>query len=333
MLRRAVNEIEFTVDIEGKSPLLVRDGRDEFKKERIFISRDTEAVVGRALETGHWKDLKYYLPGSSVRGSWRSHLEKVLRSLDSQERVCDPFADAEGAKDADVSCSRYYVRRRDGAKQVNTAYQISCPVCRLFGNMAQGSRLAFSDGEKLGGRAESITNVAINRQTGSVKSPFSSVVLVGAKFQFKLRLRNFELWHLGLLGHLFDDLAAEMVPLGYAKSKGLGKIAAKASQIRFTYFGRQYPCIGGLLPGLWELCEPVERERYQLMQVDNSPSVAATMEEGSALWRHSRKVNDVKTFWGTLKPYFDATLWSEFDSLGDRRTAEVKDGSHPAQQG
>ena len=100
MLRRAVNELEITVRIKADSYLLIKDGRDP-KQERkegipsaIFVSRSPIEVLREAVRNeAKYNCPDYYLPGGSVRGAWRAHLEKVLRSLEGEPTVCDPLSE------------------------------------------------------------------------------------------------------------------------------------------------------------------------------------------------------------------------------------------------
>ena len=91
MLRPLLSELTIQVEIEGKSNLLVKDGRFTLKQkvewgltadERtaapsfVFVSRnDLETLRKLALKPqAQMNKMVYYLPGASVRGAWRSHL-------------------------------------------------------------------------------------------------------------------------------------------------------------------------------------------------------------------------------------------------------------------
>ena len=340
MLRQSVNELAITVKIQGGPVLLIKDGRFNDKKKQEWIpnkddrkrapsalpiSRNPEPklkdVVTSANPLTAASSLAFYLPGSSIRGAWRAHLEKALRSLDDEDpKVCDPLISDEeqGPGGPYLACSKVLVNDED--ERVAVPYRSSCPVCRLFGNTAQASRLSFGDAElESPVTLAEVDNVAISRQTGAVHSPFRAIVLRSAKATLQLRLRNFELWQAGLLGHLFDDLGKGMVPLGSGKNKGWGANTAKAASIRLTYFG-QDRAKDGKLRGLGEILESDRCSEYGFAPARTAPAIQAKRVDGdSALWRHVYEIQDIPAFWKSVKPCFDEKLWQGMPLLSERR--------------
>jgi hypothetical protein len=223
MLMHPVNELTFQVTIESTSPLLVKEARynaelkknwarsEEHKKlmpDAIPISRAAEqqvrdAVTDKTDPRGAVSKLDFFLPGSSIRGVCRAHLERTLRSLDRPEspRVCDPFED--DAATYAASCSAVLTKRRKEDKEFRP-YASSCPVCRLFGSTLQSSRITFSDGTWINRDGKLLVqreHVRIDRRTGAVGGPpLKFLGLLGARFQFEMKLRNFELSHVMLAG-------------------------------------------------------------------------------------------------------------------------------------
>jgi|SRR5580658_321985 CRISPR/Cas system CSM-associated protein Csm3 (group 7 of RAMP superfamily) len=339
MLRQSVNELAITVKILGGPVLLIKDGRFDRDKKKEWIpdkkgapsalpiSRNPEPMlesVVKSLNPLVWAAaLEFYLPGSSIRGAWRAHLEKTLRSLDEAPKVCDPLISDEepGPARPYQACSNALVNDKD--ERVAVPYHDSCPVCRLFGNTAQASRLSFSDAELIRPiELAEVDNVAISRQTGAVQSPFKAIVLRNAKATLQLRLRNFELWHAGLLGHLFDDLGKGMVPLGSGKNKGWGANTAKATSIRLTYFGKDRVS-DGKLRGVGEILNGDDwYKAYGFAPASEPPAIRAGRIAGeSALWRHVYEIQDkdIPAFWGNVKPCFNENLWRGMPLLSDRR--------------
>jgi CRISPR/Cas system CSM-associated protein Csm3 (group 7 of RAMP superfamily) len=113
--------------------------------------------------------LEVYLPGSSLKGVVRSHVEKVCRTLRSGI-VCNPFVKTSTAARvqngrltcpdfADVACSDKFEVREKGEVEVGgqtwrrvkeeldnpQVYADSCPVCRLFGSTAFIGRASIGD--------------------------------------------------------------------------------------------------------------------------------------------------------------------------------------------
>jgi CRISPR/Cas system CSM-associated protein Csm3 (group 7 of RAMP superfamily) len=328
MLRPLLSELWVEVEIEAKSNLLVKDGRytqeakQKWRSEElvtdaqlehaphfVFVSRNDIAALQNVVRNPQrtMNSLDYYLPSASVRGAWRSHLEKVLRSLDANPKICDPMAtkDSDAAR-ADRACSKRLVGED---RQPEHPYRDSCPVCRVFGSTAHASRLSFSDGKKIAGTAALVDNVAISRQTGSVISPFKSLVLQEAKFSLEMRLRNFELWQVALLAHLFDDLQAKRVPLGSGKNKGFGVVEARAARMMVSYYGNA-PA-GDALHGLRALVADAKQATEHGLRDEAAVDMSGicTTGEGGSLWRREIEVTNVAEFWSRVKPRFSRSVW------------------------
>ena len=72
--------------------------------------------------------------------------------------------------------------------------------------------------------------VGIDRQTGGAShgAKFDlEVVSTGVAFETDIHLRNFELWQLGMLFIVLQDMEDELIPLGSGRSRGLGKVKAE----------------------------------------------------------------------------------------------------------
>jgi|SRR5579871_956636 len=339
MLRQARNELTIEVRIEGKSPLLIKDGRESKNKgekdlpSAVFQSRlereDIEAAVrGKRLDpmlSG------LVVPGSSIRGAVRSHLEKALRSLDEEPKVCDPFIGVGSEDDdheresveeqrPDASCSSR-LSNKEASAPVH-AYRDSCPICQLFGNTAQGSRIAFGEGRFTGGKPALIDNNAISRQTGAAISPFKSLVVLNAVVIAELQIRNFELWQAGLLARLFDDLKNGFVRLGSGKSKGWGRITAKATSMTLTYFGLDNRLGEGKLLGVAEMIPGGTAEAYGMTQCAKPPELPAfTQDAAASFWRQTATIHKPEELWDQCRPFFDKATWASVKTLAARRAA------------
>jgi len=267
MLRHALLEFEAKIDIIAVSPLLIKDGRlnDESRQtlkgdrkkmpNAIPISRNAWEDVARAVEDGdpytRVGRLDFYIPGSSLKGAWRAHLERTLRGLtpESDARVCDPLDDDETGNSRCSSCSKILEEKKKeyNRKRVRfPAYAMSCPICRLFGNTVTASRLKISDGSRTDkdvlGRLVQREHVAINRKNGQVtRGPLKFYGLQDARFSINLTLRNYELQQLMLIGVLLSDLLGMRVPLGSGKSKGYGQVKAEIRSLGFTAFSLEQP--------------------------------------------------------------------------------------------
>jgi len=303
MLIQPLNEVSLVLQLKAVSPLLIKEGRytetekdkwsDDVFQDRaegledaearrrlkkqiqalfpssIPISRNSLDEIEAAVKHDNRLDmangLRFYLPGSSIRGAWRSYLERWLRGLAPEDpRVCDPFQDK--ASEPFYSCSHYLGQRKTPVP----VYANSCPVCRLFGNTGQGSRIAISDAERKAnsGRLVSREHININRHNQQVKTPpgpFKFFALQDAEFVLDVKVRNFELMQVGLIAEATKALCEKRIWLGSGKNKGYGAMELTGFGAKLTHFGTGNP--GRELRGIGELpwCTPAIRERYKLV--------------------------------------------------------------------
>ena len=324
MLMQAVNELFVRMTLTSVSPLLVREGRltEEKRKDwsgdkkeikmrmphAIPISRAPETDVMHAITNpdplAAAGRLPFFIPGTSMRGAWRAHLERILRSLDPPEtaRVCDPLDDDTDEKMASPyrACSTVLTAEKDRrikGHQPFVPYTLSCPVCRLFGNTTQASRFSISDGELMNGsenRLVSREHVRIDRKSGRVAQGalMKYFGLQGAQFRVDIQLRNFELQHLRLVGALLKDIALGAVPLGSGKNKGYGQVKGKFDEIRFTHFGLDKP--DDVVRGVAENADAAMAQwfanRYGVAAATAPPAFPPGEWTAATPWRFTRAV-------------------------------------------
>jgi len=169
MLKKLVNECKFSLQITTEGPLLVKSGYATPHgpdMTPVLTYRNNEEQV--------------FIPGSSLKGVFRSHVEKVIRTL-NDATVCVPFDN--------TSCNKRLQRQKDRMKREGrelkneTAYRQSCPACRLFGSMFFIGRVSVGDAyltEKadVGRYTEERDGVGIDR--------FSGGAAQGAKFELRV---------------------------------------------------------------------------------------------------------------------------------------------------
>jgi CRISPR-associated RAMP protein (TIGR02581 family) len=229
MHKKLVNELRLTFRIKPQGPLLIKSGREAGADPTLLdmnFVRTTHAELGRTV----------YLPGSSLKGTVRSYCEKIGRTVGL--KVCDPL-------DMRNSCGRRLERM---AKTVSGAeiHQKLCPICRLFGHTVMASHIRFSDAyptpetvRMVNDETEERDGVAIDRVSGAVAvGPFQLEVVTRGEFGASLTLRNFQLWQVGLLAVALRDLADGRVPLGFAKSRGLGRVSLDYDRLEISYPGQ-----------------------------------------------------------------------------------------------
>lgn len=234
MLKKLVNEAFCTLRITTAGPLLVRSG------QASISGPDMTPVL--TFRNGQQE---VFLPGSSLKGVFRSHLEKIICSL-KPGVVCYPFegneerqADLEQRqRDYRESCGgmfNRYMKQGDEQRHLveertDLVYRASCPTCRLFGSTGFIGRIAIGDAYLVGDAIkEQRDGVGIDRLTGGAShgAKFElEVVSTGVSFETGIHLRNFEIWQLGMLFVVLQDFADELISIGSGRSRGLGRVTA-----------------------------------------------------------------------------------------------------------
>lgn len=331
MLRKRLCEATFEWALSCEGPLLIADGRYVKEKEKgkhgdrekdkektqdpdkVFVSRDQYgaviSAVKRARSNGSPINLDFYVPGTSLRGPFRSQAELIVRSLApegaiSPRTACDPF---EIESEASKSCST-----RMDKHQPKVPYERACPACKLFGCTGTASRIGFTDSELENGYRSVVRDmIGIDRFTGGVHTGANMRfhALEGARFTTTVTVRNFELWQLGLLAYVFQDFADGIVPIGFGKSKGFGRVVGTVEAVTLVYpSGRAE----GRVQHLGTLASEAEQKRYGLFEAAAPECpLLAVPHEGLALYEEF-KVADPEAFWERTAAAFNDFIAARF---------------------
>ena len=239
MLKKLLNECRFTLTVHTEGPVLIKSGHP------MVFGPDMTPV--RTYRNG---TMEVYLPGSSLKGVFRSHIEKVIRTL-KDGVVCNPFVrtDPDSENDqlvcpnyAEVSCGNKFETRQEDLSN-EAVYLESCPACRLFGSTSFIGRVAISDAYLAEGsqqKTEQRDGVGIDRLTGGAASGAKfdlEVVSSGVDFETDIYMRNFEVWQLGILMLIVADLEDGLIRIGSGRSRGLGNVKATISEVSVNYLG------------------------------------------------------------------------------------------------
>jgi len=306
MLKRLVNELRCTVSITTTGPVLVKSGR--------------ASVCGpdmTPVETYRNGREEVYLPGSSLKGVIRSHLEKICRTL-RPGVVCNPFvktADVAQTQNghlvcpdfADVACSDKFEvrekgelrvgndrwrRQKEGELSSTTVYADSCPICRLFGSTSFIGRLSIGDAYLAEGAPrpplETRDAVGIDRLTGGAAhgAKFElQTVPSGVTFRSDILLRNFECWQVGMLLVAIADMRDGLVRVGSGRSRGLGAVKAEVTELTFHTLAPTPGRGEGEVWGLGKLLSENKRGIYAVRDEDALPITPAPPESTSGLRR------------------------------------------------
>lgn len=262
MLKKLVNEARFRLIITTTGPLLIKSGY-----ETVIGPNMTPVLTYRKDQNGVFTE-QVFMPGSSLKGVFRSHLEKIVCSIRPRV-VCDPFWRPNEHNEEQQSVQNREIRKRDyciscgdqfnkrlndfkeqqkqrernGQKpladsenplgKTDAIYRGSCPTCRLFGSTSFIGRVSIDDAylvdpEK--SQHERRDGVGIDRLTGGAShgAKFElEVVSPGVEFATTISLRNFEVWQLGMLFLVVQDMEDKLIRIGSGRSRGLGAITAR----------------------------------------------------------------------------------------------------------
>ncbi len=224
---------EFT--LEAKGPFLTHDlaqaGRSGFDHAPV--------------KTRYTLDAPPVLPGSSLRGTLRSHAERIARTIATFEAsrskdsetyfkqhcpACNPLTTK--TEDEIASCNSFIKAKiskheRDQLERQGADDKL-CLACRLFGSTWNGSRLRIEDAPLKAGtplQIKVLDFLAIDRFTGGGRdsAKFDAVVLWRPQFSVRILLENPEPWELGWLALVLRDLHEQRIAVGFGRSKGFGQ--------------------------------------------------------------------------------------------------------------
>lgn len=174
-----------------------------------------------------------YIPGSSLRGVLRSHLERIVRGLEPAagkgRGACNPVEEKELCITTDhiQAWKEKASNSADGdlwlAEQVWTQ---ACRLCRVFGNPWLASRVRVAD-LHLNGEAhlETRDGVAIHREKETVRHKYDfETVSSGTSFSMSILAENLEEVERGLLWAGIRELERGHIHVGGFKGRGLGQV-------------------------------------------------------------------------------------------------------------
>jgi CRISPR-associated protein Csm3 len=212
MHKRRWNALKLELVIEPRAPLLIKSG---------IASPNPSLPDMQFVRTMTPQGETVFIPGSSLKGTFRSFTEKVLRTVNS-DWACEPFP----------SSPSYCGRRLGSEDNPAIIYKRSCRACKIYGNTRLRGRLSFTDAFPDGEvKTETRYGVAISRLTNAVAvGPFDIEVLVQGKFKTSLVLENFEVWQLGLVALTLQALNEGLVKIGFGKNRGFGEVNVSVTQ-------------------------------------------------------------------------------------------------------
>lgn len=212
---------------------------------RVGTGRAAE-VVGTELPVIRDAHERPFIPGSSLKGALRGHIEALVRGMapngaEWKYLACDPTGD-----EADQCLSSEGMRRlkdeyRDNDAGLARAVAAeSCLVCQTFGSpwLASPVRvrdLPVAEGEWFG-QFQVRDGVAIDRDKGTVTVGLYDyeIVPAGTRFELHIVAENLAPWQRGLLWLGLRALERGDVALGGFTSRGLGWVKLEQPQVRLV---------------------------------------------------------------------------------------------------
>jgi len=213
----AFRELVFKFRIEVKSPLRVGSGR---------AKTPTSPVDLQVITVRHGGVDTPYIPGSSLKGVFRSASEYVARSLNIQ-----------GVCQAGLDCDRRYHDMLESAVKSGSVERVAsvlgryCLLCKLYGSPSYISHISFLDAypPEPGMVARGVkTGVAIDRRSGRARSrALYTVEYVepGSVFEGSIIFRNVPNYGLGLFSTVLRLVNSGLVRIGGFKSRGFGVVS------------------------------------------------------------------------------------------------------------
>lgn len=272
----------FTYHLKVEDPLLVANKRIDptvafdwlvARRGEDLRQRGSEKIdtiwigVGEDLEKA--KDWRPIVPGSSMRGVFRSHCERILRTLSwhyarehsggqetekikrEYKRRCaaavDPWQTNENlGKEVEEKWTESMKgdtpeeqKWHDaGEKIAQIIWEKSDLAERVFGSTFWKSLITVSEAyipanEVNNWRDMIFDHLAVERFSGGAMEgkKFDAVPVTKGTFEGQIAVWGDELWVLGLVALFFKDLAEGLIRFGAGKTRGYGKLRGKLTRV------------------------------------------------------------------------------------------------------
>lgn len=192
-------------------------------------------MEGDAADSGFvTRDGKPFIPGSSLRGVLRSHVERILFALfpPPNRRSCCLFTEPEDEPPETICMAGNRAKCeaiQSGRDPVKPGDLVLCPVCQLFGSTLMAGRLKVSDALQPAGREKLPVvrdGVGIDRDTETAREKIKfnfELIDPGADFEFELHLENAGSTDFALLHIMLSELERGM-DVGGMRNRGLGRV-------------------------------------------------------------------------------------------------------------
>lgn len=269
---------------------------------RIGASREAPplgSIVDLAiLEINYKGHTIPYIPGSSLKGVFRSWATTIARSkglnvcTGLSKETCMDIREVDGKKLRAHIHSK--LKGGNSSAAMKIFWDTACLMCKIFGAPGYSSKVHFSDAypiDENGNPTPTLkgvrTGIAINRRTGAVfRGALYTVEYVepGARFKFNVRCENLPNYALGLLSSILKMIDSGEIKIGGFKTRGFG--ACRVENLKVL--NRDLNSEGTtLMKALDEKDKPVNLE--ELVKTSNGWLIA----EGRNAWKVLRRLEEV----------------------------------------
>ena len=196
------------------------------------VGMSAESAMPTATDLPVIKDAngRPFIPGSSLRGAVRAHIERIVRAFEPS------VGNGRGALDPiDV---RKYNSLYDG-KSEEQIFEVSSRVDQVFGSPKLASRVRFTDLPLLteGAEPELRDSVAIDREKESVANKYDFEAMpAGVRFGLEIVAENLDDAELGLLLLGVRELEQGNIRIGGFKGRGLGVV--RLEKVQYEWIDR-----------------------------------------------------------------------------------------------
>jgi CRISPR-associated protein Csm3 len=251
-----LNKAILDISLKPVSPLLIKSGS---------ISRNPSLPDMQFVRTRKKSGETLYIPGSSLKGVFRSWQERILRSVNN-DWTCDIIED---------SCADD-IEDKDSSAEI---YKKSCKTCKMYGNTSLKGRVAILDAYPAGDiQTEVRYGVAISRLSqGVAQGPFDMEVAVSGKFETKILVENFEIWELGCIALVIKGINSGIIKIGFGKTKGFGQVSIDVDNFEYRFVGSLEDSEIG---GVGALANDETIKEYGFIENDKISVESVKIEEG-----------------------------------------------------
>lgn len=180
-----------------------------------------------------------FIPGSSLRGVLRSHVERIVRTLEDTARdgkgACNPVVEKEWCITGErMRQLREEARDKGDLWLAQQVWGESCRVCRVFGSPWLASRVKIADLPLVGETTVEVRDgVSIHREKETVANKYDfEAVPAGTRFQLRIIAENLTEEERGLLWLGLLELERGHIYVGGFKGRGLGQVKLDKLEIK-----------------------------------------------------------------------------------------------------